>query len=116
MCVFVCVFVSIPPVFPNSPGGWTLDGDNREQVSYMPASAGGVVMPPVPPRSFPPGSTNCCHTVELASLIRDHRRISTVEENIRHFRLNVIDVWLADLRVFVWALCVFARVWVFLTK
>ncbi|TKS77735.1 Dedicator of cytokinesis protein 3 [Collichthys lucidus] len=41
-------------VFPNAPSSWSLDGENREQVSYMPASTGGV-MPPVPPRSFPPG-------------------------------------------------------------
>ncbi|KAG8002595.1 Dedicator of cytokinesis protein 3, partial [Nibea albiflora] len=42
-------------VFPNAPSSWSLDGENREQVSYMPASTGGVIMPPVPPRSFPPG-------------------------------------------------------------
>ncbi|KAM7404876.1 hypothetical protein PAMP_012187 [Pampus punctatissimus] len=42
-------------VFPNAPSSWSLDGENREQVSYMPSSTGGVIMPPVPPRSFPPG-------------------------------------------------------------
>uniref|UniRef100_A0A672HQ14 Dedicator of cytokinesis 3 n=1 Tax=Salarias fasciatus TaxID=181472 RepID=A0A672HQ14_SALFA len=42
-------------VFPNTPNSWSLDGENREQVAYMPASTGGVVMPPVPPRSFPQG-------------------------------------------------------------
>lgn len=68
-----------PSVFPNAPGGgWTMDGDNREQVSYMPASAGGVVMPPVPPRSFPPGSTN--------STQQDDRQIFMLElDNNKHF-------------------------------
>ncbi|CAB1459473.1 unnamed protein product [Pleuronectes platessa] len=42
-------------VFPNAPSSWSLDGENREQMSYMPGSTGGVIMPPVPPRSFPPG-------------------------------------------------------------
>ncbi|KAM7411707.1 hypothetical protein PAMA_021609 [Pampus argenteus] len=42
-------------VFPNAPSSWSLDGENREQVSYMASSTGGVIMPPVPPRSFPPG-------------------------------------------------------------
>ncbi|CAG11287.1 unnamed protein product [Tetraodon nigroviridis] len=42
-------------VFSNAPSSWSLDGENREQVSYMPPSTGGVMMPPVPPRSFPPG-------------------------------------------------------------
>lgn len=49
-----------PPVFPNAPSSWSLDGENREQVSYMPASTGGVIMPPVPPRSFPPGTLCFC--------------------------------------------------------
>lgn len=51
------VFISLPPVFSNAPSSWSLDGENREQVSYMPPSTGGVMMPPVPPRSFPPGTT-----------------------------------------------------------
>uniref|UniRef100_A0A8C7XIS9 Dedicator of cytokinesis 3 n=1 Tax=Oryzias sinensis TaxID=183150 RepID=A0A8C7XIS9_9TELE len=42
-------------VFPNTPSSWSLDGDNRDQVAYMPPSTGGVIMPPAPPRSFPQG-------------------------------------------------------------
>lgn len=42
-----------------------MDGDNREQVSYLPTTAGGVVMPPVPPRSFPPGSNKLLQLLPL---------------------------------------------------
>ena len=52
-----CLHVFVPlPVFPNAPSSWSLDGENREQISYMSASTGGVIMPPVPPRSFPQGT------------------------------------------------------------
>lgn len=50
------VFVLPPPVFSTPPSSWSLDGETREQVPYVPPSSGGVMMPPVPPRSFPPGT------------------------------------------------------------
>lgn len=34
-------------------------------MTYMPASTGGVIMPPVPPRSFPPGTVSFYFTVML---------------------------------------------------
>lgn len=56
------------PVFPNASSSWSLDGDNREQMSYMSASTGGVIMPPVPPRSFPSGTFSSHLTVKLSRL------------------------------------------------
>ncbi|KAM6977028.1 dedicator of cytokinesis protein 3-like isoform 1-T1 [Aplochiton taeniatus] len=47
--------MSLPEkVFPNAPSSWSLDGESRETVPYQGPTGGGV-MPPVPPRSFPPG-------------------------------------------------------------
>ena len=66
----------LPPVFPNTPPGWSLDGENREQVSYMPASTGGVIMPPVPPRSFPPGTFCFYLTHERYRLLKIYIHIS----------------------------------------
>uniref|UniRef100_A0A6Q2YGF5 Dedicator of cytokinesis 3 n=1 Tax=Esox lucius TaxID=8010 RepID=A0A6Q2YGF5_ESOLU len=42
-------------VFPSAPSSWSLDGEGREAVPYVQGTTGGVVMPPIPPRSFPPG-------------------------------------------------------------
>uniref|UniRef100_A0A8C7GGV2 Dedicator of cytokinesis 3 n=1 Tax=Oncorhynchus kisutch TaxID=8019 RepID=A0A8C7GGV2_ONCKI len=42
-------------VFPSAPSSWSLDGEGRETVPYIQGPTGGVIMPPVPPRSFPPG-------------------------------------------------------------
>ncbi|CDQ78523.1 unnamed protein product [Oncorhynchus mykiss] len=48
-------FSGVPPVFPSAPSSWSLDGEGRETVPYIQGPTGGVIMPPVPPRSFPPG-------------------------------------------------------------
>uniref|UniRef100_A0A674A531 Dedicator of cytokinesis 3 n=1 Tax=Salmo trutta TaxID=8032 RepID=A0A674A531_SALTR len=42
-------------VFPSAPSSWSLDGEGRETVPYIQGPTGGVIMPPIPPRSFPPG-------------------------------------------------------------
>ncbi|CAL8325389.1 unnamed protein product [Merluccius merluccius] len=48
--------MSLPEkVFPGNPSAWTLEGENKETVPYVPASTSSVIMPPIPPRSFPPG-------------------------------------------------------------
>lgn len=69
MCVDMLMCSPCPPVFPNTPPSWSLDGENREQVSYMPASTGGVIMPPVPPRSFPSGTFSFYLTHKLYGLL-----------------------------------------------
>ena len=45
-------------MFPSAPSSWSLDGEGRETVPYIQGPTGGVIMPPVPPRSFPPGKNN----------------------------------------------------------
>eukprot|EP00063_Salmo_salar_P015563 XP_013990398.1 PREDICTED: dedicator of cytokinesis protein 3-like isoform X3 [Salmo salar] len=42
-------------LFPSAPSSWSLDGEGRETVPYIQGPTGGVIMPPIPPRSFPPG-------------------------------------------------------------
>ncbi|CAB1336119.1 unnamed protein product, partial [Coregonus sp. 'balchen'] len=48
-------FAGVPPVFPSAPSSWSLDAEGRETVPYIQGPTGGIIMPPVPPRSFPPG-------------------------------------------------------------
>ncbi|KAG7249432.1 hypothetical protein CRUP_014680, partial [Coryphaenoides rupestris] len=47
----------VSPLFPGNPSAWSLEGDSKETVPYVPggSTGGSVIMPPIPPRSFPPG-------------------------------------------------------------
>lgn len=99
MCCLKKKFLYSLSVFPNTPSSWSLDGENREQMTYMPASTGGVIMPPVPPRSFPPGTVSFYFTVML----------------IEDFRESVWLGYYSSLSIMIWTLWAFIFLFLFLT-